>query len=313
MIDAAVDSGADAVKFQTFKTDKLVAANAPMADYQVRNSGNHKLQGDLLRPLELSEEAHRFLQQHCRERGIVFLSTPFDGESAAMLNRLGVPAFKLPSGELTNHELLQRVASFGKPLIISTGMADMDEVAGAVAAVKMSGNSDFALLHCVSGYPADPAEANLRAMQTLRERFGCPVGFSDHTEGIEIAIAAAAMGANVIEKHFTLDRILPGPDQKASLAPGELRAMVAGIRKAEAALGDGVKHKTGGERNTADVARRSLVAAVEIAAGAILTAEMISVLRPGTGLPPAAKLKLVGRKLRVPVRAGELLSWEMVE
>ena len=313
MIDVATDSGADAVKFQTFKTDKLVAANAPMADYQIWNSGNNKSQGDLLKPLELSEEAHRFLQQHCRERGIVFLSTPFDGESAAMLNRLGVPAFKLPSGELTNHELLQRVASFGKPLIISTGMADMNEVVGAVEAVKLAGNSDFALLHCVSGYPADPAEANLRAMQTLREQFGCPVGFSDHTEGIEISIAAAAMGANVIEKHFTLDRTLPGPDQKASLEPGELRAMVAGIRKAEAALGDGVKRPTGGERNTADAARRSLVAAGEIATGTILTAEMISVLRPGTGLPPAVKLKLVGRKLRVPVRAGMLLSWEMVE
>ena len=313
MVDAAADAGADAVKFQTFQTGKLVTPDAPKATYQEAGTGRDGSQGEMLRSLELSEEAHRRLSERCRERGIMFLSTPFDNLSAEMLNRLGVPAFKVASGELTNHELLRHLASFGKPLIISTGMADVAEVAAAVEAVQEAGCCEFALLHCVSGYPAEPADVNLRAMKTLADRFGCPVGFSDHTLGIEIPMAAAALGACIIEKHFTLDRKLPGPDQRISLEPAELKAMIEGIRKVEAALGDGVKRMTIGEEDTARAARRSLAAAMNIQADTVLTEAMIALLRPGTGLPPLVKPKLIGKRMKRAVAAGTLLSWEMVE
>ncbi len=208
LVDAAYEAGADIVKFQTFKSEEVVTALAPKADYQVQNTGATESQLDMIRKLELPDDAFRTIQQHCRERGIAFLSTPFDYRSADLLEEMGVEAFKIPSGEITNHPLLTHIARKGKPLIMSTGMSDIEEVAAALDVIHAAGNTELVLLHCVSNYPAAPASVNLRAMQTLEEWFDVPVGYSDHTEGIAIPIGAAALGACVVEKHFTLDRKL---------------------------------------------------------------------------------------------------------
>jgi sialic acid synthase SpsE len=225
---------------------------------------------------------------------------------------LGVVAFKIGSGELTNLSFLSYVASKNKPLILSTGMSNLQEVATAVEVVRAAGNQDLVLLHCVSNYPAAPSSVNLRAMKTLEDEFGVPVGYSDHTEGIEIALAAVALGACIIEKHFTLNRNLPGPDHRASLEPSELEGMVRGIRAIRSALGDGCKRPAAEELSTAAVARRSLVAAGDLQAGAVLTQDMIAIRRPGTGLPPSALSQLVGRRLRQDISAGTLLTTEML-
>jgi N,N'-diacetyllegionaminate synthase len=240
------------------------------------------------------------------------LSTPFDRGSVDLLNSLGVSAFKVGSGELTNLSFLKYIAEQGKPMIVSTGMSTLEEVEAAVAVVKTAKNPKLVLLHCVSNYPAFVSSVNLRAMKTLEKHFEVPIGYSDHTQGIEIPLAAAALGACVIEKHFTLDRSLPGPDHKASLEPDELRAMTAGIRNVQAALGDGRKQPATEELNTAAVARRSLVAAVDLAAGVVLTEEMIAARRPGTGLPPSSLPQLIGRRLLQDVPAGELFSKDML-
>ena len=313
LVDAAVKAGADAVKFQTFNADRLVSREAPMAAYQVRNMGGRGSQHDMLRGLELSEEAHRKVMAHCEERGIVFLSSPFDEESADLLMDLGVPAFKLPSGEITNLPFLAHVAGFGKPVVVSTGMADLGEVEAAVRVIENAGNRQLVLLHCVSAYPADPADVNLRAMRTMAQAFGAPVGYSDHTLGIEIALAAAALGACVIEKHFTLDRTLPGPDHLASLEPQELASLVEGVRRVEASLGDGSKRPVASEADTAMAARKSLFVARDLPAGSVLTADAISIKRPGTGLQPGLLEYLVGRTLRKAVKAGEQLTLEALE
>ena len=239
LVDAAKRAGAEAVKFQTFKAEKVISPSAPKAVYQVETIGEGENQLETVKNLELPFSAFGELFEHCRERGILFLSTPFDEESADFLERLGVTAFQAPLGEITNLPFLAHLARKGKPLIVPTGMASLGGVEAAVQTIRGAGNPPLALQHCVSNYPADPAEANLRAMQTLQAAFGAPVGFSDHTRGIEVALAAAALGACIIEKHFTLDRTLPGPDHRASLEPGDLEAMVKGIRKVEAALGDG--------------------------------------------------------------------------
>src|SRR5215208_4566960 len=287
LIDVAVDSGADAVKFQTFQADRLVTPEAPKAAYQAANTGDTESQFEMLRRLELSPEAHRELQSYCEERGIIFLSTPFDEEAVDLLDELGVPAFKISSGDLTNSPLLEHVARKGKPVILSTGMSELSELIEAVSVLNTAGCETPILLHCVSNYPADPAEVNLRAMQTMRSAFDVPVGFSDHTQGIDVALAAVALGACVIEKHFTLDRTLQGPDHLASLEPTELRELVRSTRRVEKALGSGRKVPTASEMETAKVARRSLVAARDIAAGATLEREMVVMRRPGTGMSPA--------------------------
>lgn len=312
LVDAAVEAGADAVKFQTFNAERLVSPMAPKAEYQLQTTDGAESQLDMLRRLELSPDAHRELQGYCKDRGILFMSTPFDEESADFLDDLGVAVFKIPSGEVTNLPFLSHVARKGKPLIVSTGMSYLDEVEQAVRAIEAAGNHSFVLLHCVSSYPTDPADVNLRAMHTLSTAFGMPVGYSDHTKGIEVALAAVALGACVIEKHFTLDRSLPGPDHRASVEPDELAAMVQGIRAVEAALGHGRKEPAPCEAKTAAVARKSLVAARDIPAGTTLTEELISIKRPGTGLPPAMRSHLVGRTVRIPVRAGALLTLEML-
>ena len=312
LIDAAADAGADAVKFQTFKTDRLVTRNTPKAAYQRAAVGPDEDQYQMLKHLELDAETHARLERRCREKGILFLSTPFDEESADLLDALGVPAFKIGSGDLTNHVLLRHVARKGKPMILSTGMADIDEVRQALAALAQAGNHDRILLHCVSNYPADPANANLRAMHTLATEFAVPGGFSDHTPGTETAAAAVALGASVIEKHFTLDRTLEGPDHGVSLTPDELTAMIRSIRIVESALGDGVKCPVLSEKEVAAVARRSVVARRAIRAGTILSPRDLAIKRPGTGLPSSMLPSLLGRRARVAIPPGALLSLEMI-
>lgn len=312
LIDVAVRAGADAVKFQTFKAERLVTPDAPKAEYQSRTTDPGETHFDMIRRLELPRQMHLELMDHCREQGILFLSSPFDEESADLLDDLGVAAFKIPSGEITNLPFLAHVASLGKPMIVSTGMSHLGEVEAAVRTIVAASNNDYVILHCVSNYPADPADVNLRAMHTMAAAFGAPVGYSDHTLGVEIPIAAVALGARVIEKHFTLDRNLPGPDHLASLEPEELAAMVRGIRTVEASLGHGRKVPAASEANTAAVARKSLVAAQDIPPGTTLTEEMVAVKRPGTGLPPAMRPYIVGRSARTTIEAGALLRLEML-
>jgi N-acetylneuraminate synthase len=308
----AAKSRVDAVKFQSFKTENLVTPDAPKAEYQKRTTDPADTHFEMLRRLELSPDAHRELMGYCREMGILFMSSAFDEESADLLSDLGVSIYKIPSGEITNLPLLDRIARKGKPMIVSTGMADLGEVEQAVRTIHEAGNRDIVLLQCVSNYPADPADVNLRAMHTMAAAFNVPVGFSDHTMGIEVPLAAVALGASVIEKHFTLDRTLPGPDHVASVEPDELTSMVKGIRKVESALGHGRKEPAASEANTASVARKSLVAAHHIAAGTTLTEDLIAIKRPGTGLPPAMRPHLAGRRVREDVQAGALLTLEML-
>jgi N-acetylneuraminate synthase len=312
LVAVAAAAGADAVKFQTFAAERLATTQAPKAEYQREAGDAGESQYEMLRRLELSPDAHRRLMERCRQQGVLFLSTPFDEQCADLLEELGVAAFKLPSGEVTNLPFLSHVAQKGRPLIISTGMSSLADVERAVQCVEESGNPDFVLLHCVSSYPAAAVDANLRAMRTLAEAFGKPVGFSDHTEGLEVALAAVALGACVIEKHLTLDRTLAGPDHRASAEPTEFAALVQGIRRVEQALGDGRKRPRPSEAAVAVAARRSLVAARDLSAGTLLTEDLILSLRPGTGLPPSRRPELVGRRLRVAVAAGTLLTLEML-
>lgn len=309
LIDAAAQAGAHAVKFQTFRADRLASAQAPKAAYQQAATGMAESQLDMLRRLELDEAQHVELMRHCAGSGILFLSTPFDEDCADLLARLGVEAMKTPSGELTNQPYLAHVARLGLPMIVSTGMADLAEVTQAVATIEAAGAPPLCLLHCVSAYPAPPEDVNLRAMDTLARCFGVPVGFSDHTQGIAIPLAAAALGARVIEKHLTLDRSLPGPDHQASLEPAELAAMMDGIRAVLAALGDGRKRPAAREAEVAAVARKSLVLARALPAGAVLCPADLAAKRPGTGIPPGRAAELVGRKLRRPLAADHLLGW----
>jgi N-acetylneuraminate synthase len=307
LVDAAADAGADAVKFQTFRADAVVTALAPQAAYQ-RRRAPARSQHDMLRRLELSEDAHRRLQRRATRRRLAFLSTPFDAASADFLQAIGVPAFKIPSGELTNVPFLRHIARFGRPIIMSTGMATLDEVRDAVATIRRARRCPMALMHCVSCYPASPEEINLRAILTLAKEFDVPVGYSDHTMGIHAAIAAVALGACIIEKHLTLDRRLRGPDHAASLEPDEFEAMVREIRDVERMLGSGVKQPVPRERSIARVARRSLVTSVPIQKGSRLAAQMLTCKRPGTGLPPAAFEDVVGRTAVRALPADHLLK-----
>jgi len=312
LIDAAIGAGADAVKFQTFNAERLLTRTAPKARYQVQTTGSEESQYEMVRRLELPAEAHRQLMEYAARRGITFLSSLFEEASADLLETLGVPAFKIPSGELTNLPLLRHVAHKGQPMIVSTGMATLSEVATALQAIREVGHQQVVLLHCVSDYPAEPADVNLRAMATLAQRFDVPVGLSDHTLGIEVALAAVALGACVIEKHLTLNRALPGPDHRASLEPEEFQRLVRGIRTVEAALGDGRKAPTVAEQAVAAVARKSLVAARDLRAGSVLTEELIAIKRPGTGLPPALRGQLIGRKVKVDLPADAVLTWDVL-
>lgn len=312
MVDEAARTGADAIKFQTYHTEKVVSRSAPKAEYQEKTSCG-KTQLDMLRSLELSQADFVTISRRAHTRGIIFLSTAFDWESADFLDSIGVPAFKIGSGELTNLPFLEHVAKKGKPMILSTGMSYLEEVRDAVSAIRDQGNDKIVLLHCVSSYPANPGDANLKVMQTLRDTFNVPVGFSDHTMGTEIAIAAAALGAVLIEKHFTLSRTLQGPDQKASLEPKEFAQMVRGIRLAEKAQGSGVKAPTKEEEKMRFIARRSIVSSVDIPEGQLINENMVDFKRPGTGLPPKDVRLLLGKRAARNIRRDEVLTWEMVK
>ena len=313
LVDAAAWAGASAIKFQTFKTERLVSRTAPKAAYQQAATGSKETQFEMLRKLELSEKDHVRLLRHCRKKGLLFLSTPFDEESADFLESLGVPAFKIGSGELTNDLLLEHLARKKRPLILSTGMASLREVDAAVRALRNAGNRELALLHCVSNYPADPAQVNLRAMQTMARRYRAPVGYSDHTRGIEVAIGAAALGACALEKHLTLDRRMPGPDHQASIEPKELAAMVYAVRVVQSALGDGRKRPSASEKNVAEAARKSLVAARDLPRGAVLKRVDLTARRPGLGLPPSAWKQLAGKRCKRAIREGEVFRLNMLE
>jgi len=309
LVDAAADAGADAVKFQTFSADQVVASSAPKAEYQRERTPDGESQLEMLRALELGADTWARLVERCRERSLAFLSTPFDGPSVELLVELGVPALKIASPDLTNDLLLEQAAATGLPLLLSTGMATGDEVEAALRCVA---GSPVVLLHCVSAYPAPVAEANVRAIPALAQRFGVPVGFSDHTLGAEAALAAVALGACAVEKHVTLDRTLPGPDHAASLSPDELAALVRSIRSVEQALGDGEKRPAPSEQPNIAVVRRSLAAARDLDSGTTLERAMLTALRPGTGIAPGRVAEVVGRTLVRDVQRGELLDPSML-
>ena len=311
LIDESASAGADAVKFQTFKTAKLVTRGATIAEYQKSVELADETQFGLLKRLELSADAHRELVTHCQRRNVLFLSTPFEEESVDLLAELGVLAYKVGSGELTDLPLLSHIARKSKPMVLSTGMATMVEVDAAVRVVRESGDPPLALLHCVSNYPAAAEDVNLRAMQTLRSAFGVPVGYSDHTAGIEIACAAVALGACIVEKHVTLDRSMSGPDHRASVEPNDLRALVAAVRRIEAALGDGRKKPAVAEMAVSQAVRKSLVAACDISVGTLVTDDMIVLRRPGTGLLPTARPTVVGRRSIVSIPEGAVITTDM--
>jgi N,N'-diacetyllegionaminate synthase len=296
MIRVAAASGADYIKFQTFITEKLVTANAPKASYQEIQTGMEGSQFGMLKKLELDEQSHILLMDHAKQHHIRMISTPFDEESADLLNRLDVDLFKIGSGDLTNVLILRQLTKFGKPLILSTGMADLDEIAKALDVITKAGlpKSKITLLHANTDYPTPYSDVNLRAMQTMAHEFGVEVGYSDHTPGIEVPVAAVALGATVIEKHFTLDRSMEGPDHKASLEPAELKLMVQSIRNIEQALGSAVKKPSAGERKNMAAARKSIVAADYIFKGERFSEQNLTVKRPGTGICPLRWDDIIG-------------------
>jgi N,N'-diacetyllegionaminate synthase len=310
LVLAARDAGADAVKFQTFQAKHLVTSDAPQAEYQARNSGKTESQFEMLKRLELPLEAFAELSRYCQELGIMFMSTAFDEDSADYLSGLGMAIFKIPSGELTNLPLLRHIARHRKPMIVSTGMGTLDEVADAVQTIRAAGNDDITVLHCVSNYPAPPESVNLRAMQAMQAALGVPIGYSDHTMGIEASVIAVAAGAKVIEKHFTLDCEMAGPDHKASLEPAALAEMVRSIRRVEVLLGDGLKQPSEAELAVAKIVRRSVVAKTAISAGTMIKEEMLVLRRPGTGIPPARFHEVSGRHARVDIPEGAMIQWE---
>jgi len=334
LIDVAAEAGADIVKFQTFKAEKVISKNAPKADYQKQTTDKGESQLEMVRKLELDEAAHRVLIEHCRLRHVEFLSTPFDFDSIDLLaNKLNLARLKIPSGEVTNGPYLLCMAQSGKPVIFSTGMSTLGEVETALGVLtfgylqtgqkpSLAGFQEayrseagrkillekVTLLHCTTEYPAPFKEVNLRAMATMKAAFGLPVGLSDHTPGIAAPIAAVALGACVVEKHFTLDKNLPGPDHKASLEPGELKAMVAAIRQVEMALGDGRKIPSPSELKNRDIARKSLVANGEILKGNLFSEKNISIKRPGDGISPMRYWDLIGETAKRDYRDDEKIA-----
>ncbi len=310
MVEVTKEAGADAIKFQTFKTESLVTKDAEKERYQkalVKES-----QYEMLKKLELGQKEQRDLFFYCQKRKIIFLSTPYDEESADFLEKLGVPAFKISSSDLTHLPLLKYIAKKKLPMIISTGASYLKEIEWAVKAVKEEGNNKIILLHCTNIYPASLQDVNLRAIDTLRKTFNLPIGYSDHTLGMTIPIAAVAMGAKVLEKHFTLDRNLPGPDHKASLEPQEIKKMVEAIRETERALGSSLKKPVKGEYEDRKLGRRSIVAEVDIPKGAIITKDMLAIKRPGAGILPQYINEIVGKRAKKSIKADTLLTWKNI-
>lgn len=308
LIDAASEAGADAVKFQTFKADKLVCRTAKKADYQLETTNRSETQYEMLKKLELTEQMHRELIEYCDKRKIMFLSTPFDLESIKLLSELGIQIFKVPSGEITNLPYLQRIAEQQKRIILSTGMSNMEEVKASVNVLRNHGAKDITLLHCNTQYPTPMQDVNLMAMVKMNEELGLPVGYSDHTQGIEVPIAAVAMGARVIEKHFTLNKNMEGPDHRASLNPIELKAMISAIRNIELAVGTGIKEPTESEISNRQVARKSIVAKRTIKKGEIFTEKNITTKRPGSGISPMRWFEIIGMEAKRDFVEDELIE-----
>lgn len=298
LVDKAVDAGVDIIKFQTFKAEKLVSKSARQAEYQKKNIGSKAddSQLNMLKKLELSEADHEELVGYCNQRGIKFFSTAFDMDSIDYLHSLNMGVWKIPSGEITNYPYIKKIAQYGEPVILSTGMCEMDDIYAAVSVLLKYGvkRDKITILHCNTEYPTPYEDVNLLAMNTIKDEFHVNVGYSDHTKGIEVPIAAVALGATVIEKHFTLDRNMEGPDHKASLEPDELKAMVSAIRHIEKALGDGNKHVSASEQKNIAIARKSIVAACPIQKGEVLTEQNLTVKRPGTGISPMRWEEVVG-------------------
>ena len=310
LVDVAAEAGADMVKFQTFNASRQVTRSAKKANYQSQATGSTESQYEMLSRLELTEAMHLELIAYCEMRKIGFLSTGFDIESIDLLSNLGQECFKVPSGEITNLPYLRHIGRLGKIIVLSTGMSTLGDIEAAIDVLEHAGTprTKLTVLHCTTEYPTPMAEVNLRAMQSIHAAFGTAVGYSDHTKGIEVAIAAVAMGAIVIEKHFTLDRNLPGPDHQASLEPAELVAMVRAIRNVEVALGDGIKRLTPSEARNKSVVRKSLIATREIKAGEIFSTENITAKRPGTGISPMQWDEVLGRCARRNFLADELIE-----
>lgn len=308
LVDAAAEAGADAVKFQTFKAEKLVCKNAQKAEYQMETTDKAESQFDMLKKLELTADMHKQLISYCNQKGIMFLSTPFDIESLEFLVQCGVDIIKIPSGEITNYPYLRAVGRTGKKVIISSGMSTLDEVRDAVKVLKDNGSKKITVLHCNTEYPTPYADVNLKAMLTLRDELKIDTGYSDHTKGIEIPIAAAALGATVIEKHFTLDKGMEGPDHKASLEPNELKEMVKAIRNIEIALGNGKKSPSESEKKNISIARKSIVAKRAILEGEIFSEDNLTAKRPGTGISPMRWNNIIGQKAKRNFDADELIE-----
>ncbi len=309
LIDAASEAGADAVKFQTFQADSLVCRTAKKAEYQLETTDRTETQYDMLKKLELTPQMHRELIEHCLKRNIMFLSTPFDLESIKLLSELGMQIYKIPSGEITNLPYLREIAKQQKKIILSTGMSSMDEVKAAVNVLKNNGTEELTLLHCNTQYPTPISDVNLLAMVKMREETGLPVGYSDHTQGIEVPIAAAALGAEVIEKHFTLDRKMEGPDHKASLEPQELMQMVVGIRKIESALGSKIKQVSESEMPNVAIVRKSIVAAANIKRGEKYTEKNLTTKRPATGISPMLWDEVIGKTADRDYKVDEIIGF----
>lgn len=307
LVEAAKEAGADCVKFQTFRSEKIVSKFAQKADYQKENTGEGSQQ-DMLRKLELSFDAFLKLKDYCDQVGIRFLSTPFDRESIDFLNTLDMPLWKIPSGEVTDYPYLVAIAKTGKPVVMSTGMCDMGDILSALSVLRNNGSGDIALLHCNTEYPTPFRDVNLSAMKTMRDAFGLKVGYSDHTKGIEIPIAAVALGATIIEKHFTLDRNMEGPDHKASLEPDELAVMVQAIRHIESAIGNGVKAPSDSEKKNMEIARKSIVALTEIRKGEVFSESNITTKRPGIGISPMRWNEVLGTCAQRDFQKDELIE-----
>lgn len=307
MVQAAHKAGADYIKFQTFVPEKLVSRSAAKAEYQKETTGGEESQLQMLEKLALSQQDFVELRDYCAEEGIGFISTPFDLESLDFLNQLDMDFWKLPSGEVTNLPYLEALARTGKPIVMSTGMCEMDEIQAAIHVLEENGTADITVLHCNTEYPTPFSDVNLLAMRQMAEVLGKPVGYSDHTAGIEVPIAAVALGAVVIEKHFTLDKAMQGPDHRASLEPQELAEMVQAIRNIETSLGDGQKKRTASEQKNCAVARKSIVASRAIKKGEVLSEENLTVKRPGTGISPMSWYEVLGKTAEKDYEADELI------
>lgn len=308
MVDKAKEAGADYIKFQTFQPEKLVSKYAQKAEYQKKATGNEESQLEMLQKLALTQSDFRELKNYCEQVGIGFLSTPFDLDSIDFLESLDMDFWKIPSGEITNLPYLIKIAQTGRPIVMSTGMCQMEEIEEALMWLKKSGAGEITLLHCNTQYPTPMEDVNLHAMQSLKRQFGFPVGYSDHTEGIEVPIAAAALGATVLEKHFTLDKTMEGPDQAASLAPEELAAMVRAVRNIEKALGSGMKKVTTSEIENIGIVRKSIVAKCDIKRGEILSGENLTVKRPGNGISPMKWFEILGKEAYRDYKSDELIQ-----